>query len=92
MPRSGSREDRGYDYSHRQLREWWSTKIKAGEVVLCHARICLEEQRRITPPMPWDLGHTEGRTAWTGPEHRRCNRSEGATRGNKIPPRRRWKL
>jgi hypothetical protein len=31
-----------------------------------------------------DLGHNADRTAWTGLEHRRCNRGEGASRGNRI--------
>lgn len=30
-----------------------------------------------------NLGHTPDRTAYTGLEHEHCNKSEGATRGNR---------
>lgn len=53
--------------------------------VLCHALVCLEPSRVIpqgTPGRDWHLGHTPDRTRWTGPEHPRCNTSEGASRGN----------
>lgn len=76
---------RGYDKSHRAKRAWWKPRVERGEVE-CHAAICLVERdggtRFIAPGSEWDLGHTADRLTWTGPEHRRCNRSEGATRGN----------
>lgn len=74
-----SATDRGYDAKHRELRERWRPRVAAGRVD-CHAVLCLMPERRIGPMDPWDLGHTPDRTAWTGPEHRRCNRSEGARR------------
>jgi hypothetical protein len=71
----------GYGPAHEAQRRAWSPKVARGEAD-CHARICLEPSRRITPGTEWDMGHTPDRTAWTGPEHARCNRSEGAVRGN----------
>jgi len=87
MPRNGSREERGYGRQHRLLRAWWTPHVDAGEVE-CHAVICLWEldgySRWIEPGTPWHLGHTPDRSDWTGPEHERCNTSEGARRGNRA--------
>lgn len=83
MPKPGSTTTRGYGVEHQTERERWRPTVDAG-YALCHAATCLEDSRAITPGTPWDLGHTPDRSAWTGPEHRGCNRSEGATRGNKA--------
>lgn len=84
--RSGTKNDsttaRGYDAAHRAERERWRPAVERGEVD-CHAAICLEPERRIAADATWHLGHTPDRTSWTGPEHERCNTSEGATRGNR---------
>lgn len=72
----GNRHARGYTAEHDRLRARWKPKVDAG-LVNCHATACLAEQRRIQPGMAWDLGHNPQRTAWTGPEHRACNRAAG---------------
>jgi hypothetical protein len=72
----GSRQARGYDRRHDRLRRQWKPKVDAG-TVHCHAAVCLEPTRWIIPGSAWDLGHTEDRSAWTGPEHMHCNRSAG---------------
>lgn len=72
---------RGYGAQYRALRKWWSQLVLAGGVECCAER-CLMPQRAIRPGEPWDLGHSADRTVITGPEHRRCNRSDGARRGN----------
>src|ERR1700722_10763209 len=66
---------RGYGYPHARLRAWWKPQVEAG-LVQCHAVVCLEPGRWIKPGSEWHLGHTPDRTAWTGPEHAKCNLSE----------------
>jgi hypothetical protein len=72
----GSRQQRGYTSEHDRLRARWKPKVDAC-TVHCHAHTCIEAVRLILPGQAWDLGHTDDRTAWTGPEHARCNRSAG---------------
>jgi hypothetical protein len=74
--RRGSRQQRGYDAGHERERERWRPHVEAGQVD-CHAHVCLMPIKRILIGARWDLGHTDDRTAWTGPEHRRCNRAAG---------------
>lgn len=76
----GTTPQRGYGHTHQQERERWRPVVDAGQAI-CARPTC---QRPITPGTPWDLGHTDDRTAWTGPEHQHCNRSAGATRGNRL--------
>ncbi|WP_205849881.1 AAA family ATPase [Nakamurella flava] len=75
---------RGYGVEHRALRQRWSDLLAAGQTVPCacehrdcphHAGPCLTV---ITSATPWDLGHTDDRRDWTGPECVPCNRSAGA--------------
>lgn len=76
-----STAQRGYGTDHQRLRAQWQPVVDAGQAH-CHAVVCLLPTRWIAPGSHWDLGHTPDRTAYTGPEHRTCNRSEGARRGN----------
>ena len=73
----GTRQQRGYDAAHDRLRRTWEPRVDLGRVQ-CHAHVCLMPARLIIPGTPWDLGHSDDRTTWTGPEHARCNRSAGA--------------
>ena len=66
---------------HQQVRARWAPVVAAGQGY-CHADICLMTTRWIPPGTPWDLGHDPARTTWTGPEHRKCNRADGARRLN----------
>ena len=100
MPQDyGTTTARGYGRAHQLERARWKPIVDAGQAD-CHAETCLMGDRWIEPGTPWHLGHTVDRTAWTGPEHARCNTSEGATRGNQArgaptpPPTepRRWLL
>lgn len=72
----GSRQQRGYDREHDRLRKRWLAKVQRGGVH-CHAARCMMPARLILLGQAWDLGHTDDRTGWTGPEHALCNRSAG---------------
>jgi hypothetical protein len=67
--RRGSRQQRGYDREHDAERARWAPLVEAGGVDCARCGLL------IGPGEPWDLGHTDDRTAWTGPEHARCNRA-----------------
>ncbi|WP_313280480.1 hypothetical protein [Timonella senegalensis] len=66
----GTSTQRGYGSAHQTERARWQAKIDAGEEVACTR--CW---RQILPGTPWDLGHSDSRTFYTGPEHATCNRS-----------------
>lgn len=69
----------GYGYRFKKLREQWKPLVDRGEVD-CHDPEC---GRPIVPGTPWDLGHDpHDRSIIRGPEHARCNRSNGAKQGN----------
>jgi hypothetical protein len=70
----GTTTERGYDARHRQLREAWRPLVEAGDVD------CARCHEPILPGDPWDLGHTDDRTGWTGPEHRAHNRATNKKR------------
>jgi hypothetical protein len=67
----GSRQARGYNSGHDQLRTNWAPQVAKGTVT------CWRCGQRIQPGEPWDLGHDDhDRTITRGPEHAaRCNRS-----------------
>jgi len=69
---------RGYGYDHQKLRAALVPSVLSGQVA------CARCGKRIEPGEPWDLGHSDDRTRYTGPEHRRCNRSAGAHKSNAL--------
>lgn len=69
--RRGSRQERGYDANHDRLRAEWEPKVATGRVR------CARCRRLIRAGTAWDLGHSEDRKSYTGPEHASCNRSAG---------------
>lgn len=71
-----------YTGTYLALRRAWTPVVARGEAT-CHEPICLMPTRAIAPGSKWDLCHTPDGKTITGPGHRRCNRSEGATRGNR---------
>lgn len=68
----GSSTARGYDAAHRHLRRQWEARLAAGET-----HTCAKCGQPVTATDQWDLGHTDNRQSWTGPEHRSCNRQDG---------------
>lgn len=81
---------KGYDHRHKVERAKWQRRIDRGETFDCscahvdctkHVGPCTVV---IHADMTWDLGHTDDRTAWTGPECVPCNRSAGGKNGNRV--------
>lgn len=68
----GSSTARGYDAAHRHLRRAWEARLATGET-----HTCAKCGQLVTATDQWDLGHTDNRQSWTGPEHRHCNRQDG---------------
>jgi hypothetical protein len=66
---------RGYGRGHEEERRRWRPRVDAGLVD------CARCRQPIEPGRPWDLGHNEDRTGWSGPEHRHCNREAGGRNG-----------
>lgn len=78
----GSRQERGYDTAHDNLRRQWAPLVATGAVK------CWRCTQPIKPGQPWDLGHDDqDRTKHRGPEHTACNRQAGGQatrhRGNR---------
>lgn len=69
----GTKQARGYDREHDRLRRRWAPKVARGTVA------CARCKQLIRAEQAWDLGHTDDRTRWTGPEHATCNRSAGGS-------------
>jgi hypothetical protein len=78
MPSLGTTASRGYGAAHKAERDRWTARVDAGLVD------CARCGQPIEPGRPWDLGHNDDRTGWTGPEHRTCNRVAGARNGAAV--------
>lgn len=75
MPPTRSTTARGYGTPHQRERERWKPLVDSGNAS------CARCGKAIAPGQPWDLGHTDDRTAYTGPECVPCNRSAGGRNG-----------
>lgn len=71
-------KQRGYGSEHKRERARWQ------RVIDTTGANCARCGGLIAPGQPWDLGHTDDRTGWTGPEHAHCNRADGARKTNAI--------
>lgn len=75
-----STADRGYGAAHRRERARWAALLESDGPVPC-AKGC---GRLIHHGSRWDLGHTDDRTGWTGPECIPCNRGAGGRNGAAV--------
>lgn len=84
MPRASSSQ-RGYDKAHKQLKARLQPTIDAGLGICCEL-VCLYPSRAIPAgTKKWDLAHDRRQPGtYLGPAHTKCNRSEGATYGNRL--------
>lgn len=70
----------GYGYQHQLMRRRWAPIVNAGGVICTRYGdpqfpAC---PGLIRPGTPWELGHDDRtKAAYTGPEHRACNRRAG---------------
>jgi hypothetical protein len=81
----GTTAQRGYGTSHQRERRRLLALWRPGQpCARCGQPIWVLSVTTARGPRVSvvDLGHTPGRDAYTGLEHRWCNRAEGATRGN----------
>jgi len=68
---------------HQRARAAMAPAVAAGEAYCTQPR-CLMRSRWIRPGSPWDAAHNRRTGGYYGPAHRKCNRSEGATFGNRL--------
>jgi hypothetical protein len=76
MPKPRGLHDLYYGPNHKKRRKAYAARVAAGQAT------CARCGKLIGPDEPWDLGHAEGGgpNAYSGPEHRKCNR--GARSGS----------
>ena len=80
----GTSGQRGYGTAHRRERARWQAAMDSGVVP-----VCAKCNQPVFPSQAWDLGHTDDRKSWTGPEHRDCNRRDGQSKA--ISHQERWR-
>ena len=78
MANGRSTTARGYGAEHQAMRRLWEPKIATGRVN------CARCGKPIGPGEQWDLGHSDDRSRWIGPEHSLCNRSAGGRNGAAV--------
>lgn len=80
----GTSAERGYGAAHRRERARWQAAMDSGVVP-----VCAKCNQPVLPSQAWDLGHTDDRKSWTGPEHRSCNRRDGQRKA--VSHQERWR-
>lgn len=67
-----------YGHEHQKARAEWAPVVAGGTVVCSRFEEDPACPGRIAPGSPWDLDHTDDRTAYRGPAHEACNARAGA--------------
>lgn len=65
----GNRHARGYGSDHDVAREAWRPRVERGDVR------CARCELPIRAGQQWALDHTDDRSSYLGPSHKRCNES-----------------
>ena len=74
---------RDYGSAHRAERARWKPIVDTGSVMCARqAPGCVGQP--IAPGQDWDLGHTDDRLGYTGPECVPCNRGAGGRNGAAV--------
>ena len=82
---------------YRAARKHLGVDVAAGRG-WCVQPVCVMRTRYIPPGAPWNVAHDDAGLVILGPAHERCNKRDGAIRGNKMRNRthgvtvRRWVL
>ena len=74
----GTTTARGYGGTHQAERARWKAILRTREVP------CARCGEPIPQGSEFDLGHTDDRTGWIGPEHPECNRSAGGASASRA--------
>lgn len=82
--RKTSAASRGYGEEHKAERKRWAEHLERVGAVRCHSIQCLKPGVPIRHGDTWHLGHTVDRAGYTGPEHPKCNTTEGARRRHRT--------
>lgn len=90
----GTTTAQGYGWPHQRERSRWVRYQQDGGDededgrrrgrLRCRAERCLLPTRWIERGEDWDLGHGQGQRGYRGPEHVKCNRTEGAVSSNRT--------
>lgn len=74
---------RGYGTAHQRERKKWEPVVAAGGV-MCARQGPKCVGKPIKPGQAWDLGHSDDRSTYTGPECVPCNRGAGGANGAAV--------
>lgn len=83
--RVGGTDPKYRSKEHRDLREHYARRLRAGEVLMCTADECVMPSREMTNPNGRErdglhLGHEADGVTYRGPQHNACNIKDGAVR------------
>lgn len=68
--------------AHRDERAKYVRQMERDGYLVCAQPVCVMPTRIIHAGEPWHLGHDDTGTVFIGPVCARCNRVDGAKRGN----------